>query len=147
MVGTATADNNFFRQIGSTIGASFVGTMFTSRLTSDLAAHLPKTDALSVHTITPSVVDKLPDSIHQIVVNGYSDALVPIFLWFVPMMIVGIVLTLFIKEHPLATRIDHTGHPTDEIGQKAKTREKAEPSAAANPETADQKPEERTNDG
>ena len=28
--------NNFFRQIGSTLGASLVGALFTSRLTADL---------------------------------------------------------------------------------------------------------------
>ena len=33
IVGTATAANNFFRQIGSTLGASLVGALFTSRLT------------------------------------------------------------------------------------------------------------------
>ena len=32
IVGTATAANNFFRQIGSTLGASLVGALFTSRL-------------------------------------------------------------------------------------------------------------------
>ena len=43
IVGTATAANNFFRQIGSTLGASLVGALFTSRLAADLAAQLPKT--------------------------------------------------------------------------------------------------------
>ncbi|MEG0375197.1 MAG: MFS transporter, partial [Raoultibacter sp.] len=37
IVGTATAANNFFRQIGSTLGASLVGTVFTSRLATELA--------------------------------------------------------------------------------------------------------------
>ena len=33
IVGTATSSNNFFRQIGASLGAAIVGSLFVSRLT------------------------------------------------------------------------------------------------------------------
>lgn len=38
IVGTATSSNNFFRQIGSSLGAAIVGSLFVSRLTDILAS-------------------------------------------------------------------------------------------------------------
>ena len=107
IVGTATAGNNFFRQIGSTLGASFVGTLFTSRLVSDITPKLPAGVHLDIADITPESLDKLTEPVRKIVEQGYNDALVPIFLIFVPIIAVTIVLCFFIKEHPLATTINH----------------------------------------
>lgn len=109
LVGTATAANNFFREIGSTLGASLVGTMFTSRLTADLAGKLPPSDNISLATLTPAAVDKLPDSIQVVIAQGYSDALIPLFLYFVPLAIGAFLLSLFIQQHPLAKSIQHKG--------------------------------------
>ncbi len=77
IVGTATAANNFFRQIGSTLGASLVGALFTSRLAADLAAQLPKTDNISMNRITSQYVDHLAAPVRDIITAAYSDALVP----------------------------------------------------------------------
>ena len=109
MVGTATAAENFFRQIGSSVGTSLVGALFTARLTADLAGKLPQADNLSLASLTPSAVDHLPAAAQAAVAQGYSEALVPLFLWFVPLMLAGLVLMLFLKQHPLAKTIDHSG--------------------------------------
>ena len=114
IVGTATAANNFFRQIGSTLGASLVGALFTSRLSADLVAQLPKADNISMNRITPEFVDHLSGPVRDIITSAYSDALVPIFLYVVPLLAVGFVLMLTLKEHPLATKVNHTGHPADD---------------------------------
>ncbi|MEY8437210.1 MFS transporter [Atopobiaceae bacterium 24-176] len=60
VVGTATAANSLFRQVGSTVGASLVGSLFTARLVSDVASKLPRADNVSLSSITPSFVDRLP---------------------------------------------------------------------------------------
>ena len=114
IVGTATAANNFFRQIGSTLGASLVGALFTSRLAADLAAQLPKTDNISMNRITPQYVDHLAAPVRDIITAAYSDALVPIFLYVVPLLVVGFLLMLTLKENPLAKSVNHTGHPGDD---------------------------------
>jgi EmrB/QacA subfamily drug resistance transporter len=109
IVGTSTAANNFIRQIGSTIGAALVGGIFTARLTSDLAGKIPTADNVSIATLTPTIVDKLPQALRDIIATGYSDALVPIFTYFVPLCAVGLVLMLFIHQTPLAKKIDDPG--------------------------------------
>lgn len=106
IVGTATAANNFFKQIGSTIGTSLVGSLFTSRLTTDLMTMLPKTDNITIASITPSMVDKLPEGTQQLIAAGYSEALVPLFLYFIPLCVVAFILLLFLRQTPLKSTID-----------------------------------------
>ena len=109
LVGTATASENFFRQIGSSVGTSLVGALFTARLTADLAGKMPHVDNLSLATLTPSAVDGLPAAAQAAIAQGYSEALVPLFLWFVPLMVAAFGLMLLLREHPLAKTIDHGG--------------------------------------
>ena len=107
MVGTATAANNFFRQIGASVGTALVGALFTMRLTADVAGKLTHVDNLSLATLTPQIVDALPGSAQSVIAVGYSDALLPLFLWFVPLMLACLAMMLLLKRHPLATTINH----------------------------------------
>lgn len=109
MVGTATAANNFFRQIGASVGTALVGALFTMRLTADVAGKLTHVDNLSLATLTPQIVDALPASAQSVIAAGYSDALLPLFLWFVPLMLACLVMMLLLRRHPLATTINHGG--------------------------------------
>ncbi|NLQ14005.1 hypothetical protein HGI81_09185 [Olsenella sp. KGMB02461] len=54
-------------------------------------------------------MEKLPASIQSIIATGYSEALVPLFGYFVPLCILGFVAMLFLEKHPLATTINHGG--------------------------------------
>lgn len=108
MVGTATASNNFFRQIGATLGMSVIGSVFTARLMTNLADSLPpkaQGAAGASGQLTPAKAAELPAPIHDAVVASYNDALVPIFLWVVPLLAIATVILLFIKEIPLATTV------------------------------------------
>jgi EmrB/QacA subfamily drug resistance transporter len=107
IVGTATASNNFFRQIGSSLGAAIVGSLFVSRLTESLSANLPAgATAGGTNSLTPAIVSGLPDAVRTVVVNAYNDALTPIFLLLVPLVLVAAVLLMFVVEKPLATKIE-----------------------------------------
>lgn len=107
-VGTATASNNFFREIGGSIGGAVVGALFSSRLTSLLSERLPATGGGTGNTnsLTPAAVNALPGPIRDIIVGAYNDALTPVFLMLVPMILLGFVLLLFIKEVPLRESLD-----------------------------------------
>lgn len=107
MVGTATAANNFFREIGAAVGTALFSTIFTTRLTERL------TDVFAgsgggvdtsggAESLTPAVVAQLPDAVHDGVVNAYTDALAPAFWYLVPLLAIGFVLTLFLKEVKLS---------------------------------------------
>jgi len=108
IVGTATSSNNFFRQIGSSLGAAIVGSLFVSRLTDILSANLPAggTGSTGTNSLTPALVAALPDAARTVIVNAYNDALAPIFLFMVPLVLVAAVLLMFVVEKPLATHID-----------------------------------------
>lgn len=108
VVGTATAGNNFFRQVGGSLGSAVVGSLFVGRLTTLVADKLPEgtgpTDGAA--SLTPDLVNSLPEPIRLIIVESYNEALIPIFIYMVPMALMTAVLLCFVKEIPLATTID-----------------------------------------
>jgi EmrB/QacA subfamily drug resistance transporter len=110
-VGTATASNNYFRQIGATIGSAAVGSIFVANLKHLIATRLP-IDAGSgssgggLNSFTPALVKSLKPAVRHIIVGAYNDALTPVFLYMVPLMLIASVLLLFVKEKPLATTIE-----------------------------------------
>jgi EmrB/QacA subfamily drug resistance transporter len=107
-LGSATAANNYFRQIGGTVGSGIVGAAFASRLTSKIShllppgssAHLPNVQAL-----TPKELDALPPAVHSALVTAYAYALPPIFLALVPVLAAAFVLSFFLKEKKLRTTV------------------------------------------
>ena len=122
VVGTATAANNFFRQVGSTVGASLVGGLFTSRLSSLLSERMPAQAVASAgehgtSSLTPELVSRIPEPIHGIIVNAYNDALIPLFLYLAPLGLISAILLLFIREDALATTIET--HTTTDVARSA----------------------------
>ncbi|TFB75437.1 DHA2 family efflux MFS transporter permease subunit [Cryobacterium glaciale] len=107
-VGTATASNNYFRQIGASIGSAVVGSLFAARLTELLTERMPAgaAGAGAANSFTPAMVRELPEAARQIIVSGYNDALTPVFLYMVPLVIVAVILLCFVTEKPLATTIE-----------------------------------------
>ncbi|MGM7698035.1 DHA2 family efflux MFS transporter permease subunit [Microbacterium sp. A84] len=109
VVGTATAANNFFRQIGASLGSAVIGSLFALRLVDIIGERLPSGAAAQVGDIaslTPHSVLELPASVHDIVVHGYNDALTPLLLGMAPLAVVAVVLLCFIKEVPLKTTVE-----------------------------------------
>ncbi|MFD4957618.1 MDR family MFS transporter [Microbacterium sp. NPDC058389] len=113
-VGTATASNNFFREIGASLGGAIVGAVFTSRLTDLLNERMPAAAGAAgdTNSFTPAVVNSLPDQLRDIIVGAYNDALTPVFTMLIPMVALGLVAVLFIKEVPLRAELDD--EPADE---------------------------------
>ena len=116
-VGTATAGNNYFRQIGASIGTAVVGSLFVARLTDLLSTRLPAAAAGvtgNTNSLTPGAVRDLPDAVREIIVGSYNDALTPVFLYMVPLVLLSAVLLAFVKEVPLATTIER-GEATETL--------------------------------
>jgi EmrB/QacA subfamily drug resistance transporter len=107
-VGTATASNNYFRQIGASLGSAIVGSLFVARLTELLADRMPAgaTAGGGSNSFTPAIVKDLPEAVRSVIVGSYNDALTPVFLYMVPLVIVAVILLCFVKEKPLATTVD-----------------------------------------
>ena len=116
IVGTATSTNNFFRQIGSAIGASLSGSLFIHGMRQNLEERLP--DALAqlgpegpvygekfadggTNSLTPELVTQLPAPLRDVILSSYNDGLTPVFLLMVPLAILSLMLLLPVKEEPL----------------------------------------------
>ena len=123
LVGTATAANNFFRQIGSAMGASLVGSLFIHNMKDEMAANMPAAIASMGNagapfaerfsaegggssSLTPSMVAQLPDPIRDVILNAYNDGLTPVILLMVPMAIIALLLILPVREEHLKETID-----------------------------------------
>jgi hypothetical protein len=118
IVGTATAANNFFRQLGGTLGMSVVGALFTSRLADALATQLAPLGGVgslgvAANAITPALVRTLPEQLSNAVAVAYNAALTPVFRYIAPLLLLAAALLLFMRETPLATTVDGSGHQAD----------------------------------
>lgn len=103
-LGTATSANNYFRQIGGSVGAAVFGTLFAHRLAARLAAELPHRAGLPApDSLTPQLVHALPAPLRDAYVRAYADAMPRIFLYLVPVLIVGFLLAFLLKEKPLVS--------------------------------------------
>jgi predicted MFS family arabinose efflux permease len=104
-VGTATAADSFFREIGVALGSAVVGTMFTSRLLTFLADRVPRGTAaqLDPYALTPAQVVQYPDALRVPIVSSYNDALTPVFWCLMPLVLVSMAGLWLIRSVPLAT--------------------------------------------
>lgn len=101
-LGTATSANTYFRQIGGSVGAAVFGTLFAHRLADALAADLPAGTALpDPESLTPQLVHALPPELRDGYVHAYADAMPRIFLYLVPVLVLGLLIAFFLKEKPL----------------------------------------------
>ncbi|GAA1419353.1 MDR family MFS transporter [Agrococcus citreus] len=108
MVGTATSTNNYFREVGASLGVAVFGTIFTTRLSENLngvftgAGASAADAAAATATVDPQVLDSLPAPIRDGVVAAYADALAPVFWYLLPFIAVAFLLSLLLKQVPLS---------------------------------------------
>ena len=121
-VGTATAANNFFRQIGSALGASIVGSMFIHNMQGEMATRLPEALASlgpegaeyaqqfaggnAANSLTPHLVADLPDVLRDAILNSYNDGLTPVIGLMVPLAIVAMLLLFPLRQERLKETIE-----------------------------------------
>ncbi|MGW0190931.1 MFS transporter [Streptomyces sp. NPDC003362] len=105
-LGTATSANNYFRQIGGSVGAAIFGTLFADRLTDSLGDHLPARTSAELpdpEALTPELVHALPAELRDGYIQAYADAMPRIFLYLVPVLVLGLLIAFFLKEKPLVS--------------------------------------------
>ena len=117
-MGSATSSVAFFRSMGGTFGAAVFGAILSSRLTVHLAdqfggqggAPLPAADG----DVTGNVqkIQQLPEPVHGLVLNAFADSLHDVFLWAIPVVVIALAVSFFIKEVPLKMR-NEPGSPAE----------------------------------
>ncbi|WP_309093387.1 MDR family MFS transporter [Streptomyces sp.] len=105
-LGTATSGVTFFRTLGSSFGTAVFGTIYTNALASNLreglagAARAGEVDPATVGraATSPEGVHELPSATAAPIVDAYADTLQTVFLWTVPVAVLGFVVALFLKQ-------------------------------------------------
>ena len=104
-LGTATSGVTFFRTLGSSFGTAVFGTIYANALGPNLTQGVA---AAARAGGDPAVVAKAaqsPQGLHSLppgqsapLVQAYADTLHTVFLWTVPVALLGFVVALFLKE-------------------------------------------------
>ncbi|OMC15620.1 MDR family MFS transporter [Mycobacterium colombiense] len=115
-LGVATSGVTFFRTIGSSFGAAIFGSLFTNFLHSRIGPALVASHAPAAAAASPEALHRLPRQAAAPIVAAYADSLTQVFLWAVPVALVGFVLALFLREVPLQEFHDSTVDLGDAFG-------------------------------
>jgi hypothetical protein len=107
-IGTATSTNNYFREVGASLGVAVFGSIFTTRLSESLTTAFTGAGASaeqasqSTRTLDPEALSQLPEQLKDAIVNAYADSLAPVFWYLLPFLGVALILALTLKQIPLS---------------------------------------------
>jgi MFS family permease len=120
-MGVATSAVTFFRSMGGAIGASALGAVLTARIAyefprfvppSDLAGGGDKVAQLVQSPAALNVLKRTNPALHEGIIQAYSHAIDRVFLVAVPVSVLSVVASLFIRQVQL--RASNTKPETDE---------------------------------
>ncbi|UUO03162.1 MFS transporter [Mycolicibacterium novocastrense] len=97
-LGVATSGVTFFRTIGSSFGAAIFGSLFANFLASRIGPALAVSGAPPRAAESPQALHMLSPQMAAPIVDAYADSLGRVFLYAVPVAVVGFVVSLFLKE-------------------------------------------------
>jgi hypothetical protein len=104
-MGVGTAANNFMRSMGSVIGVSLFGVLFSGEIRAALrqlaAQGADPGTVAGILQSSPGKIHDLPPAIRDVVTTHVATGVGAIFLYSIPVVLVAWVLTLFLKEVPL----------------------------------------------
>ncbi len=135
IVGTATSTNNYFREVGASLGVAIFGALFTTRLSENLTAIFTEAGAADVGkataTLDPQTLSELPESVRDSIVNAYADSLAPVFWYLIPFILIAFVFALFLKQIPLSDQAGMVARGEAISGDEAEALEAAQRTGGA----------------
>ena len=97
-LGVATSGVTFFRTIGSSFGAAIFGSLFANFLADRIGPALAVAGAEPRAAESPQALHELSPAMAAPIIDAYADSLGRVFLFAVPVAVVGFVVSLFLKE-------------------------------------------------
>nr|WSW65323.1 MFS transporter [Streptomyces sp. NBC_00995] len=104
-LGTATSGVTFFRTLGSSFGTAVFGTIYANALGPNLEDGVAQAvraggdpAVVAKASQSPEGLHSLPDAQAAPLAQAYADTLHTVFLWTVPVAVLGFVVALFLKE-------------------------------------------------
>jgi EmrB/QacA subfamily drug resistance transporter len=97
-LGAATSGVTFFRTLGSSFGASIMGTVFANQLADLLPQALVVARVPPAAVASPADLHALPDASKAPIVHAYAEALHTVFLAGVPVALLGFLVALLLPQ-------------------------------------------------
>jgi EmrB/QacA subfamily drug resistance transporter len=129
-MGVATSANTFFRSLGSVFGTALFGAILTNRLAHYMAGNfqalamtkpsaLAGVDAAKIKEIQSNtgVIKTLPTDVQNAVLDAFVHSFHIVFLTAAPVVAVGFIVALFLRETPLRTNADYAAARNESAGE------------------------------
>ncbi|MEV3947362.1 MDR family MFS transporter [Streptomyces halstedii] len=104
-LGTATSGVTFFRTLGSSFGTAVFGTIYANALRPNLTQGIERAVRAGGDPATLPAASESPQAVHALpaaqtapLAQAYADTLHTVFLWTVPVALLGFVVSLFLKQ-------------------------------------------------
>jgi EmrB/QacA subfamily drug resistance transporter len=116
-LGVATSGATFFRSIGGSFGTAVFGAIFSNVLVGNLVRHLGTSklpSGLSNSSITPAILDKLPQALHHGLITAYSESIQTVFVIAAPIAVIAFLASWLMPHVELRREVGAAGaDPTD----------------------------------
>jgi Na+/melibiose symporter-like transporter len=129
-LGIATSSNTFFRSLGGAFGTAIFGTILNQQVSSNLEsgfADLASKNPEQLANLDPTLVDSLrsnteaistlPAVVQSTVLESFASAFQTVFWAALPVVVLGFVFALFLKEKPLQSSAEHASARNDAAGE------------------------------
>jgi EmrB/QacA subfamily drug resistance transporter len=116
-MGVATSSNTFFRSLGSVFGTAAFGTILTSRLGHYLLDSGFEPDQAELIQNNTAAIGALSPEGRISALNAFVDSFHMVFLVAAPVVAIGFIVALFLRETPLRTNADYAAARNDAAGE------------------------------
>jgi EmrB/QacA subfamily drug resistance transporter len=116
-MGVATSSNTFFRSLGSVFGTAIFGTILTNRLGHYLlTSGFDPAQAELIQSNT-AAIGALPAESRMTALSAFVDSFHVVFLVAAPIVALGFIAALFLREAPLRTNADYATARNEAAGE------------------------------
>ena len=116
-MGVATSSNTFFRSLGSVFGTALFGTILTSRLGHYLLESGFAPEQAELIQNNTAAIGALSPEGQVTALNAFVDSFHMVFLVAAPVVAIGFIVALFLRETPLRTTADYAAARNDAAGE------------------------------
>ncbi|WP_432840647.1 MDR family MFS transporter [Dactylosporangium sp. CA-092794] len=110
-MGAGTGASTFLRNMGSSLGVSVLGAIYTHHVTAALPATGAGGGSGGSNSITPQALRTLPEAARHVFQQAVTDGITALFLWGSAVAAAGFVVALFIRHVPLRGGQPEPGEP------------------------------------
>jgi EmrB/QacA subfamily drug resistance transporter len=133
-LGVATSSATFFRSIGGSFGVAIFGAIFSNVLVGNLVRHLGTAKlprGLSSSSVTPAILDKLPQAVHHGIAAAYAESIQTVFVIAAPIAGIAFLVSWLIPQVELRQGVGASPGPPSDPPTAASIPAEREPLGAA----------------